>query len=67
VPTDVTVEFGPCCFCSRQIESSNVDPCRVTVETAQSKWQVWYCHADCFRTRLADLPDHPGFFDPAHF
>jgi hypothetical protein len=61
------VKFGPCCFCGKDIEAHKTDPCRVTVETANGKWQVWSCHGDCFRTRLIDLPDHPGLFEPAHF
>ena len=28
-----SVKFGPCCFCGCDIESTGVDPCRVTVET----------------------------------
>jgi hypothetical protein len=62
-----TVTFGPCCFCGDQIEKRGPDPCGVTVETAAGKWQVWSCHGACFKERLAALPDHPGFFDPAHF
>jgi hypothetical protein len=63
----MTVAFGPCCFCGRDIEGSGTDPCRVTVETSKGKWQVWFCHGACFRERLATLPDNPSFFDPAHF
>jgi hypothetical protein len=39
----------------------------MTVEPAEKegKWQVWFCHAACFKDRLATLPDMPGFFDPA--
>jgi hypothetical protein len=44
-----------------------LDPLRLTVETSEGKWQVWYAHAECFKARLVDLPDAPGFFDPAHF
>jgi hypothetical protein len=63
----VTVAFGPCCFCGGDIEERKPDPCRLTVETAEGKWQVWYCHGACFRARLAATPDYPGFLDPAHF
>jgi len=59
------VIFGPCCFCNGQIERSDADPCRVAVETREGKWQVWYCHADCFRERVFARED--GLFDPAHF
>jgi hypothetical protein len=63
----MAVSFGPCCFCGEAIQEDDRNPCRVTVETSGGKWQVWYCHGVCFRSRLADLPDAPGFFDPAHF
>jgi hypothetical protein len=61
------VLFGPCCFCGKDIEETDTDPCRVEVTTAKQKCQVWFAHADCFKERLVDLPDAPGFFDPAHF
>jgi len=63
----VSVRFGPCCFCGRDIEETGADPCRVTVETAGGKWQVWTCHGACFRQNLADPPEAPGLFEPAHF
>ena len=64
----MTVEFGPCCFCGKDIEEHGTDPCRITVETATGKWQVWHCHGDCFKARLTEIPEGgPGFFDPAHF
>jgi hypothetical protein len=28
------VKFGPCCFCGKDIEEGDIDPCRVTVETS---------------------------------
>lgn len=61
------VNFGPCCFCGDWIEEAAPDPCRVTVETSEGKWQVWFTHAKCFRERIAEIPDAPGFLDPAHF
>jgi hypothetical protein len=63
----ITVKFGPCCFCGRDIEETGVDPCSVKVETLGGKWQVWKCHASCFRQKLAELPEAPGLFEPAHF
>jgi hypothetical protein len=36
----VNVTFGPCCFCAKPIETTDVDPCGVTVETRERKWQV---------------------------
>lgn len=59
--------WGPCCFCAQDIEPTEVDPCRVSVETQADKWQVWFCHARCFKAKLTDLPGAPGFFAPAHF
>ena len=61
------IRFGPCCFCGKDIEAKDPDPCRVTVATGAGKWQVWSCHAACFRSRLAELPEAPGLFEPAHF
>jgi len=43
------------------------DPLRITAETSAGKWQVWFAHAECFKKRLADPPEAPGFFNPAHF
>jgi hypothetical protein len=63
----MVVQFGPCCFCGKLIEDRKPDPCRVTVETVEGKWQVWHAHGNCFRASLAAMPEAPGLFDPAHF
>lgn len=63
--SEVSVQFGPCCFCNQEIERSDVDPCCVTVETVDGSWQVWRCHARCFRERVFSRDD--GLFDPANF
>jgi hypothetical protein len=62
---EAKASWGPCCFCGTDIESSDIDPCRVSIETASGKWQVWFCHSSCFKDRIAagvaiDL-------SPAHF
>jgi hypothetical protein len=62
-----SIAFGPCCFCGKDIEKSDTDPCRVTVETQKQDGQVWFSHAKCFKERLVELPELPGFFDPAFF
>jgi hypothetical protein len=49
---DSLVTFGPCCFCGEHIPATDVDPCRVTVETTASAMQVWFCHARCFGDRV---------------
>ena len=67
IMTRYSVKFGPCCFCGCDIESTGVDPCQVTVGTEAGKWQTWSCHARCFKARLTDPPEAPGFFEPAHF
>jgi hypothetical protein len=67
VPADPPPFGVICCFCAESIEPADTDPCRITVETATGKWQVWYCHGICFRNGLTDPPTAPGFFDPAHF
>jgi hypothetical protein len=66
-PATRKIVFGPCCFCGADIAPEWADPCTVTVETAGGKWQVWKAHGACFKARLAELPEAPGLFDPAHF
>ena len=61
------VGWGPCCFCGENIAPSDTDPCRVQVTVANGKWQVWSCHAKCFRDRLTQRPDLRSLLDPAHF
>lgn len=63
----MNVEWGPCCFCSEGIEPTDADPIQVTAETSGGKWQVWFAHGECFKSRLTDPPDAPGFFAPAYF
>lgn len=53
-----------CCFCGNEIEEQGVDPCYLTVTTAEEKGQMWACHANCFKQRLAT---GPFIFDPVHF
>jgi len=65
--TEPTTTFGPCCFCAQQIAQTATDPCSITVATRTDKWQVWFCHGECFKARLTDPLDSPGFFEPAHF
>ena len=50
------VAVGPCCFCGNPIEPTAIDPCRLTIETSENRWQVWYCHSTCFHERLV-LPN----------
>ena len=59
------IVLGPCCFCGHEIEETDSDPCRVTVETAKEKWQLWFCHAACFRSLITT--DSPIDLSPAHF
>jgi hypothetical protein len=58
------IQFGPCCFCGEGILATDIDPCRITVETVGEKWQVWFCHGKCFKERIVD---HPMDLSPAHF
>jgi hypothetical protein len=39
----------------------------VQITTSGQKWQVWFCHAACFKERLVNRPDLLGLLDPAHF
>jgi len=51
------IEWGPCCFCGKQIKRNGTDPCRLTVSTANDRrQQVWFCHAVCFKSCLTDDP-----------
>jgi hypothetical protein len=59
------IQFGPCCFCGRDIEKQGPDPCRITVETQQEKWQTWFTHAECFKERLTRAAAVD--LSPAHF
>ena len=61
----VKVQFGHCCFCGENIVITEIDPCRITVETVKEKWQVWFCHAKCFKERLFSNPEID--LSPAHF
>jgi len=56
---------GPCCFCGKEIREDKINPCRVTVETAEGAWQAWYCHAECFKSRITN--EAPIDLSPAHF
>jgi hypothetical protein len=71
VTKKLRVDFNPCCFCSRPIEKNNTDPCRITVETTTGKWQVWFCHGNCFRqirpTRGSRLIRAGTFLEPYGF
>ena len=44
---------GPCVFCGKTIDAFEIDPCKVTVTTRAGEWQVWWCHAACFKDRIA--------------
>ncbi|MCL4268047.1 MAG: hypothetical protein KJZ72_00810 [Anaerolineales bacterium] len=57
--------FGLCCFCGEDIISTNIDPCRVTVETVSEKFQIWFCHAECFKNKIFKHPQID--LSPAHF
>jgi hypothetical protein len=44
------------------------NPLRLTAETSDGKWQVWFAHASCFKDKLIDPPDAPpGFLTPHIF
>ncbi|MFZ1702000.1 MAG: hypothetical protein WBO10_14015 [Pyrinomonadaceae bacterium] len=64
-PDDPTIVLGPCCFCGKDILESPIDPCTISVETAGEKWQVWFCHAACFKSRL--ISNAEPDLSPAHF
>ena len=47
------------------IDATDVDPCRLIVETRTGKPQVWFCHVQCFKSKIVENP----YMDlsPAHF
>lgn len=53
----VEIGAGPCCFCGELIAESRLDPCRVTVETHEGPWQVWFAHSVCFKDRIIKSPE----------
>ena len=56
---ELEVRWGPCCF--QDIAGSETDPSRLTVETSAGMWQVWFCHAACFKKQIKpDLGLEPG-------
>ena len=64
--TDIDeVNWGPCCFCGNDIQKNDIDPCRLTVETSSGEWQVWFCHAACFKGNLTTKIELD--LSPAHF
>jgi hypothetical protein len=61
--SEAKVAWGPCCFCGQLIESNSIEPCRLTVQTQRGGWQEWFCHAECFKSRITKLYDlKPGIF-----
>ncbi len=64
----LTVVFGgQCVFCGGVIEPGGRDPLQVTATTPDDKWEVWWAHAACFKSRITDPPEQEGFFTPTHF
>lgn len=39
------------------LKRSLPNPLRLTAETSEGKWQVWFAHAACFKDKLIDPPD----------
>ena len=65
VATQKVVFDGPCPFCGKMIEETAVDPCGITVTTKEGMWQVWSCHAACFKSKMVENPHLD--ISPAHF
>ena len=64
-PNSITSINFICCFCGRRIDEIDPDPCTLTVETRQGRWQLWTTHSECFQSRLA--PDAPVDLSPGIF
>jgi hypothetical protein len=47
-----------CCFCTRIIESDNVNPCDLNISTnaftaCEEREDIgFYCHVECFKSKL---------------
>jgi len=61
------ITWGPCCFCGKDIAPTEIDPCNVQVTTQMDRWQMWFCHALCFKQRLAHMPPDGPDLEPAIF
>ena len=57
------VEFGPCCFCGKDVPKTEKEPLCLNIQTRDEHWQAWVCHAHCFRERLYQ----DSTFEPVHF
>jgi hypothetical protein len=63
-PAAMAISMWLCCFCGKEIEETERDPCAVRVTTAEDNDQAWACHGACFKERLAI---DPPIFEPAFF
>lgn len=47
-----------CCFCNQNIQSTNIDPCNVSIlinwdkSSEKQRDQDFWCHLECFREKL---------------
>ena len=55
-----------CCFCNTTIESTDIDPCNISImanydkELDDEPQQFFYCHFACLKERLHSY--HRGYF-----
>lgn len=54
---------GVCCFCGKNVELGELDPCTLSIANNGEFQQSWPCHAECYRERLGDLPYASEMFD----
>ena len=60
------VRFGGwCCFCGKEMQNTQTDPCEVVVTTSAGGTQVWWCHAECLKERITDPENAPGSVESA--
>jgi hypothetical protein len=48
---DADIVMG-CCFCGKEMENTGLDPCGIWIETRKGKWQIFFCHLECFKRKL---------------
>ena len=57
----------PCCFCAKEIEKTEIDPCSISVATDNGRKQFWSCHSACFKAALNQEKKMKEIFEPTYF
>lgn len=57
------LEGTSCCFCGKEIWASDDDPTNLAVGTRSEVTKTWWCHLDCFNSRLPNMPEPWSVYD----